>query len=125
MRKVVYSLLMADEAFTALVPRVYERGAVPDTPQSPFAVIAFGGQQRGPGRNVRVDIWVHDNRGSYLLIDSALKEIRRILTSVVHYELDGERLAQADWMDDSNDLYDDTYRTNTRTAGFQLVGTGL
>ena len=128
MRKVVYSLLANSVALTSLIPaaRIYERSSVPDAPLLPFCVLAWGGRSRVATGCYQssLEIWVHDERGDYSLIDNALKIIEDILCSSLQATVDDQRMAQADRPSTSPDLYDDTYRSSTRSAGYRLVGTG-
>ena len=128
MRKVVYSLLANSAAFIALIPatRIYERSSVPDAPVLPFCVLAWGGRTRiatGCYQSA-LEIWVHDERGDYSLIDNVLGIIEDVLCSNLQATVDDQRMAQADRPNTSPDLYDDTYRSSTRSAGYRLVGTG-
>lgn len=127
MRKVVYSLLANSVAFTDLVPadHIYERSSVPDAPVLPFCVLAWGGRTKVATGCYRtsLEIWVHDERGDYSRIDNALAVIENILLSNVHAVVDDSRMAQADAPNTSSDMYDDTYRSSARSAGYRLVGT--
>ena len=127
MRKVVYSLLSNSVAFTSLIPalRIYERSSVPDVPVLPFCVLAWGSRTRiATGcYQTSLEVWVHDERGDYTLIDDALAIVEDVLTSNAQATVGDERMAQADPPNTSPDLYDDTYRSSTRSAGYRLVGT--
>ena len=127
MRKVVYSLLTQDEAFTALMPTLYERGSVPDVPTLPFAVYAMVGSPRR-GRSFpmvpRLEVWCYDNRRDYTEIDKGLKRADELFASVTHMVVDDQRIAEATPQGWSGDLYDDKYAANTRNAGYLLVGSG-
>jgi len=128
-RKAVYEILTNDPAFTALMPVVYERGSVPDAPQVPFAVLTMAGSPR-QGRSLpmlpRAELWCYQDRGDYGDIDAALARADELLTAATQYvSQDGtSRLAEATPQGWSGDLYDDTYRANTRNAGYLLVGSG-
>ena len=127
MRKVVYSLLANSAAFIALIPatRIYERSSVPDAPVLPFCVLAWGGRTRVATGcyQTSLEIWVHDERGDYTLIDNVLAIVEDVLTSNVQATSVDGRMAQADAPNTSPDLYDETYRSSTRSAGYRLVGT--
>jgi hypothetical protein len=128
-RKAVYHLLTTDAPLLALLPAEhwYERGSVPDSPPKLFAVLAWQGVTRVGRANSlpRLTIWVHDRRGSYDKVDKVLARCTELLEAVQQYEHDGQRIAQADFEGSSVDLYDDVYRSNTRNAGYRVVGSGL
>src|SRR4051794_20503380 len=80
-RDEVYSVLTADAEFTILVPAVYERSAVVDAPEPPFAVLAWGGRTPGISRMKQrtLTLFVHDHRGSYDHIEAALARAEALL----------------------------------------------
>lgn len=127
MRKPLYSLLTNDEVFSALMPKVYQRGAVEDSPQKPFAVIAiidsprlFSSMPRVP----QVELWCYDNRGDYGRIDLALERADFLLAEVAQYVVDGETLVATESIGWSGDLYDDVYGANARKATYRVRGRG-
>lgn len=128
-RKAVYEILTKDSAFAALMPVVYERGSVPDSPVAPFAILAMTGsprQGRSFSRLPRAELWCYQDRGDYSVIDAALQRADELLSAATHYVSDdgSSRLAEATPQGWSGDLYDDVYRANTRNAGYLLVGSG-
>lgn len=127
MRKVIYQTLIGDDAFRALMPVVYERGSVPDSPTLPFAVLAFTGvDRRGPGMKVATaQLWCYQERGDYSRIDSALERADVILAAMTNVTVGGQRVSQAQGIDQSPDLYDDVYRANTRYSTYTILGSGL
>lgn len=129
MRKAVHHLLTTDPTLASLLPaeKWYERGAVLDTPRTPFAVLAWQGVTAvGKGRRLpRLTLWVYQSRGSYALIDQVLSRATVVLEEVQQYEYEGQRIAEANFEGSSVDLYDDMYRCNARNAGFRVVGSGL
>lgn len=130
MRKAVYHLLTTDPTLQALLPaeKWYERGAVPDTPTTPFAVLAWQGVTPvGRGRTglPRLVLWGYEHRGSYAFIDQLLRRATEVLEGVANYEYEGQRITQADFEGSSVDLYDDIYRCNARNAGYRVIGSGL
>ena len=130
MRKAVYNLLTTDPTLAALLPaeKWYERGAVPDAPRTPFAVLAWQGvTPNGRGRSglARLTLWVYEHRGSYALIDSVLSRATDVLEAVEDFTFDGQRITQADFEGSSVDLFDDIYRCNARNSGYRIVGSGL
>lgn len=129
MRKAMHNLLTTDPTLAALLPaeKWYQRGAVPDSPRTPFAVEAWQGEEvRGKSLVLpRFTLWVYQARGSYHIIDEVLRRATELLSSTVAYEHDGERLAQVDYEGSSVDLFDDVYRANARNAGYRVIGSGL
>lgn len=130
MRKAVYHLLTTDSALASLLPaeKWYERGAVKDSPTTPFAVLAWqGASPNGRGRTgvPRLVLWVYEHRGSYALIDQVLARAREVLEGAAQFEYEGQRIAQADFDGSSVDLYDDIYKCNARNSGFVVIGSGL
>lgn len=130
MRKAVYNLLTTDATLATLLPaeKWFERGAVKDSPTTPFAVLAWAGvTANGRGRvgTPRLTVWVYEHRGSYALIDQVLARCTEVLEAVAQYEHDGERIVQADFEGSSVDLFDDVYRCNARNAGYRVIGSGL
>jgi hypothetical protein len=130
MRKAVYHLLTTDATLSGLLPaeKWYERGAVKDSPTTPFAVLAWQGTSpNGRGRTgvPRLTLWVYEHRGSYVLIDQVLARAREVLEGAAQYSYEGQRIAQVDFDGSSVDLYDDIYKCNTRNSGFVVIGSGL
>lgn len=85
-----------------------------------------------PGSSGRVstvglEIWVHDEPGSYARIDPALSRIKKIFKEAVQVfdPATGVWLMEANFIQFSTDLYDDIRRTNTRMASFTLAGSGM
>lgn len=129
MRKAIFHLLTTDPTLSALLPaeKWYERGAVPDAPVTPFAVLAWQGVTAvGKGRRLpRLVLWVYQARGSYRTIDAVLSRATDVLEAVEQYEYEGERITQVDFEGSSIDLFDDVYRANARNAGYRVIGSGL
>ena len=130
MRKAVHQLLTTDPTLIGLLhaDKWFARGAVKDSPVTPFAVEAWQGVQPvGRGRTgiPRLTIWVYQHRGSYDLIDKVLGRCRELLEATYDFEHEGERIAQVDFEGSSVDLFDDVYRCNARNSGFRVIGSGL
>ena len=76
-----------------------------------------------------MEIWVYDELGSYVRVDSILRAIRSAFVDMAvlaRTRTDGSvvRLIQADWLGTSADLNDDVFRCATRNATWRLVGSG-
>jgi len=133
MRKIIFKALTEDPTLASLLPaeKWFERGAVKDSPVTPFAVLAWAGvTANGRGRTglPRLTLWVYEHRGSYELIDKVLRRATEVLEALeeTHQEDDPSQFViQADFEGSSVDLYDDVYRCNTRNAGYRVIGSGL
>lgn len=89
----------------------------------PFIVIKAGLEIPGPFPGVSTrfaSLWVHDDPGTYMTIDSILKVLKE--------GLDGQVLdvggVSCRWAGDSQELADDLFKTITRNISFQLQGKG-
>lgn len=142
MRGLIRNLIISTPELTDIIPeeRWFGSGAAGnpasderDRPDLPFAEIRFGGTFPGMAQvqRGRCEIWIHEEQGSYNTINRVIRLLKPLLeTSVQVSFTDAEtgedsRLIQSEWISDSTDLYDSGYRTNTRSTGFDLVGTGL
>lgn len=129
MRAALREMLLNDEAIRALGfdhPESILNAQGVDTPGfRPFIVIrwqnvipAFGmvGQQS-------VAIWVHDEPGDYARIDDTIVRINYLCSNLVHQEgSDGSTISAMTWRGDSDDLFDDGYKTITRNTSFSAAG---
>jgi len=128
MRQLAYRAITESARITALIPAdqwIGDGGMDITKPQTPFGVIKFAGDERSPSRHgvPRVEVWIHDDRGSYMRIDQILAAVRTELdTNVFAFpDMPGELIC-FDWQSYSPDLIDDGYNTNTRMAAFLAVG---
>lgn len=106
-----------------------------EAPPRPFIMIRsglrlpedLGAESRNLGRGRwPYTIWAHDEPGSYVLIDDVLKEIRFGLSKILFPVMEPNfTLADCRWENDSDDLYDDGFRTAVRNSSYQLVGKEL
>lgn len=122
--------LVADLALTAMVPasRWITRGAVEDTPELPYVVLAWGGTAPSTGgRNTPqlLDVYVHNEIGDYTFIDDVLELVYQRLSSVQQYVASGYRLVQADFQGKSADLTDPDTRTGFIYSSWKLLGGGI
>ncbi len=126
MRALVRSLLISDTGLSAAISadRWIQRGAVLETPPRPFAVIGYAGTFKSPTPigKYRLEVWIHDERGDYTFIDTTLKRVKFVMKNSVGIRSSTAEITQVDWISDSPDLYDDGYRTGTRSAAFDVVG---
>lgn len=128
MRKVIYQLLQ--EAGTEIpVERIYQFGAVEDSPEKPFVLYKFAGKtdtitsKRADGV-VRVEVWIHDAPGSYSLIERNLKRVEDTFLAAVHRVVGAERISQIGYDSRSPDLYDEGFKTICKMSSFTTVGRG-
>jgi hypothetical protein len=129
-RELVRSRIINTGALTAIIPadRWYGSHGMVDTPgPRPFAEIRFGGIFKGVGgvTRRRLEIWIHDEEGTYATIDTVIGLLKTSFDGATHISDANSEIIQADWVSDSTDLYDDGYRTITKVTGFDLVGKGV
>lgn len=125
MRKVVHHLLTTSGELNDLLgtPKWYSGSGMDRMTEPPFGVFRFAGHPATFARSGKynLEVWVHDLRGSYTRIDAALEIIKDIFEGVPA-SWDGQYIAEADWTNDSPDLTNEDYNTNTKMASFDLVG---
>lgn len=129
MRALVRSAIIADATLIGLgvVPSGVLAGDV-DTPQArPFLNLRWG--VTTPGLSVvnsrSLVIWVHDRPGDFTVrIDPIILRLRSVLDSLVGVSNGLGHVVAVEWTGDSEDLVDDGHGTITRTASFNLVGSG-
>jgi len=126
MRELMYGLIARDPDLNLLIPeeRWYSSGGMIDTPVRPFAVMRFGVRSRGVGdtRRVPFTVWVHQEKGSFDIVDAVIRRIKVILEQSAGIVQGSTVLVCADWSGDSEDLQDPEHRTNVRTTGWTLIG---
>jgi hypothetical protein len=142
MRGLVRQELLNIPELLTIVPedRIYGSGAVGiprqqehDVPPRPFAEIRFSILTPGLSlvKRRRVEIWFHDDEGSYDRIDRCIKLVYGHLDQLAQVNFsdpetgENSELILAEWISDSTDLYDTGYRTNCRSTGYDLVGKEL
>lgn len=126
LERTVYERITTAPTLTAYIPaaRWFERSAVTDRPVVPYAVLAWTGTVPNNGRYIEtLDVYVHDDRGSYQRINDILQEVRVILESTIQYiGLTGWRLAQADFTFRSGAMEDQSNNTNMKYCSWMIVG---
>jgi len=126
MRALVLQAIVANPTITALIPagRWIQAGSLDEMPVRPFAVIRLvdGTQTVVYSEQPRFEIWVHDDRGSYIKIDQILRLVRETLVASVPLEDSNSRIVDIEWTGNGPDLVDEGYNTNARTARFTLTG---
>lgn len=105
--------------------RIIPAGAV-DTPKGPkpFVIIKWGSSdavfgQTGP---TNVDLWFYDFQRTYVRLSPIIQRCKDAITPAEHVSgEDGFVLTQADWVSDSEDLYDDVYKAVLRRSTFRVA----
>lgn len=131
LRVTTFQLLTTTPALVALVPlnRWFPRGAQIDKSQTPYVVMAWVGTLTTGGRNSPelLDVYVHDQVGSYTRIDKILALVKPALEGAAHYRgSDGEGfpLVQADYLGRSADSVDQGNGTLFRFCSWKILGGG-
>lgn len=134
MRKWVWEAVKGVPDLTVPEARIMSSGAageMGDAPDKPFIIIRFGTEQPVLGMpasantiEVPFDVWVHDSPGSMVTnIDQNLALLRYVLPTLAPAQsASGVRILDLRWESDSNDLYDDGYKTNTRYGSYRVTG---
>lgn len=126
-RQWTYEKLIADGTFTALIPAASVLGAgsvdmIPDT--KPFAVIKMDVRipaiKEGVAHKQTLRLWLHDEPGSYVVLDQAVQAARAALSGYVAQS----GAVRCEHRDVSPDLADDVLGTIVKYVTFDLVGTG-
>lgn len=129
-RSALRAAILQDTQAVTMIPadRWFQRGAVgPDAPDRPFAIIAAVGPALQPGSRPRYraedfEIWVHDEPGSYTLVDSVIATVAETLENTVQFTFNGFRIAQISIQGIGPDLNDDVLRTVTRSLRVRVSG---
>lgn len=126
-RAAIYDALKNDAQIAAVAPGYgcYPNNAV-DTPgDDQFLILRWLDVSPGvvKGRGPRsLQVWAHDHSGSYGVIDDMLKRVTEILLDMQQVQgADGFTVTQVDYNGESQDLYDDGFRTITRNVAFTVV----
>ncbi len=127
MRKTIMSLL---EGANSGALSWHQQGSLDEAPPRPFGTYRLRITERGVTaqskvRPVGLEIWVHDDPGSYLRIDGILNKLEAVFDVVVNASAaEGENIAQTRWEERSPDLNDDGLRTITKMVSYTLIGKG-
>jgi len=84
----------------------------------PFMVIRLEETSRNVGRFQTATFWIHDNPGSYLVIDALHAELRALIEG----QVSEEGAIAVEWQGEGPDLSDDARGTVVRSATYRLVG---
>lgn len=129
MRTLLYNRIKAitlPDTF-GIPPRIISSGNDLDNPVKPFLLLSMDIEERplGTTAEMRVSrvpftVWVHDEPGSMLDIDSAAFALKNNLPTP-----DGEKVGDMshygiEWEDIGQDAFDDHFKTNTRPVHFVM-----
>jgi hypothetical protein len=110
--------------------RIFQLSAIDETPVKPFMVYRLSGTSPGvtrasKSRVSRLEIWVHDNPGSYTRIDGTLTAIENRFAEVTYESAaEGESISVIDFDARSPDLDDTGFQTICRMSSFTIIGKG-
>lgn len=129
-RDLVFHALTSDTELTALgidTNHAWASGSVEGPQPAPFIVIKWGNTSKGIGpiNTAPVQIFVHDDIGDYGVINSILLRVRAVMTGLAAHGYAANWIIEVDWLGDSGDLADDTYKTLMRNAEFNVVANTL
>jgi hypothetical protein len=127
MRATIHQLLIGSAALTALIPpeRFFQAGSVLDVPVKPFVVERWLAPVRGAGKQTylkQLQVFVHDERGDYTLIDEFLKELGPVLSGVTNLVGADGRVGCCDFLGLGGDQEDPDYNTNYSFSSWQVIG---
>lgn len=130
MRRTAYSLLK--NAIGDVIPedRIKAVGTTDTQMARPFALYRFSGTlpgvtSRSASKPVRMEVWIHDEPGSYLFIDDTLRTVEDVMDAAVHLSAaEGESISQVKYESRSPDLTDDGFGTFCKMSNFTLIGKG-
>jgi len=128
MKTIIFNALSTDATLKTYIPtaRWFAVGNVEEHPTRPFAVIRWTGSAQGiPQANhgpEGVQIWVHDEPGSYDSIDAVIKRIKVVLSGILGVTSGTEHVACSRWEADSGELSDAERGTIVRNTQWRVVG---
>ena len=120
MRAQLYEWLSSDTVLSGLVgDRIYPVHMQDTKPDTPYIVYRLNtaNPRVVPAKNQNFQVWAHDNRGTYLVIDEILQRVKEVLVA----KPPSGDFYQVEWLDDSNDLYDDAASTLTRFSRYVMI----
>lgn len=104
---------------------VYPSGRLKNTPSKPFCLYRITSSTKNMAgddaitvRSVGAMVFIHDDFGDYLQIESTLNTIRDTLNNATNT---ANGLVRCTWVEDSEDLRDDELGTILRYSRYQLL----
>lgn len=130
MKTIVFRALSTDATLMGYIPtaRWFASSNVDDLAQRPFAAIRWTGTSGGAGvpqtnrAPQGVQIWVHDEPGSYDTIDKVIERVKVVLAGILNTASGTEHIACARWEADSGELSDPDRGTIVRNTQWRVVG---
>lgn len=92
----------------------------------PYGVIVFGEDMNSVNRQGFFDslyIWPYFDRGSYLAVDGAIKELKKLLNNTILTTATGSRL-EVEYVNVGRDFDDDELKAITRRLEFRIPRAG-
>lgn len=127
LQRTTFEYLAAIGSVTDAVPsaRWYRRGAQVDRSQVPYVVFGWNGNLATSGRITpqSLDLYVHDELGSYKRIGDIHKAFTEALQAVAQYVgTSGVRLVQADFLGYSEEGVDQGNSTSYQFSSWKILG---
>jgi hypothetical protein len=119
-----FEMMVNTPAITALVPAgsIHGAGSVPGAPKDkPFMVLRLGMELPNAvqSRNGELTVYVHDEPGDYGRIDDILLAVYQTLD---RFQVKEPGAVCVEFLEGSQDLFDDGYGTIMRYSSWKLVG---
>lgn len=132
MRKTIMQIIGTAPEVIAEIPlsNWHQSSSIKETPAKPFGVYRLSGTgpsttRRSPVKEVRLELWIHDEPGSYLRIDRLLGKLESTFNAVMHASAaEGESISQTAFDSRSPDLDDQGFGTICKSSVFTLIGKG-
>lgn len=132
MRKTIMQIIGTVPEVVAEIPldNWHQASSIKENPAKPFGVYRLSGTGSGVVRNhaskeVRLELWIHDEPGSYLRIDRLLGKLESAFAAVVHASAaEGESISQTAYDSRSPDLDDSGFGTICKSSIITLIGKG-
>lgn len=137
-RHIPYALMSSRPGLVSIVSnRIYDAGSLgtptgKDIPAKPFIVVNHGVDSSFGDDEARVidrpiDVWFYSEPGDFTMIEKGLREVKLALHNATGWFEDPDTsvktwLNSCRWQGGSADLFDDTYRANTRYGTYRLIG---
>lgn len=123
MRQLVFDLLSGDVQLNdAVNGDIYQVNAYENVPPRPYIIFRLSTEtpRQSFARSINLQVWIHDDEGDYSRIDDLLEQVKDILLAE---EGTGDLFA-FEWIDSSEDLWDDVSNTIFRYGRFEIVRKG-
>lgn len=133
MRRILFSMLVNSPTLHDLIgERVYEKGSVPEHPDTPFIMTRWSTTDRPGGIPVRVqdrrvEIWVYGPQNDFTMIERIMRALqltlhRRSGVQVEDPDFGTVTLIESTFEGSGEDLEDPDYRAQLKVATYRVVG---